>query len=89
MLDGEQRYWPESSGETLANASVSTKESFPVLSNTVVRPVPSVVAPTIQLFSPFPSGKHKVLEIIIKLRLAPKLWHTLAIESHGAQRKTV
>ena len=51
ILDGEQRYWPESSGDTLGKASVRISESFPIRSSTVERPMLSVDAPTIQLFS--------------------------------------
>jgi hypothetical protein len=57
MFEGEHRYWPESSGETLGRASVSRRESFPMRARTVVRPRSSVTAPTIQLLSPFPTRK--------------------------------
>ena len=59
MFEGEHRYWPESSGETLGRASVSLKESFPMRARMVLRPRSSVTAPTIQLLSPFPTKKEK------------------------------
>jgi hypothetical protein len=59
MFEGEHRYWPESSGETLGRASVSLRESFPMRARMVVRPRSSVTAPTIQLLSPFPTKKEK------------------------------
>jgi hypothetical protein len=57
IFEGEHRYWPESSGDTLGRASVSRRESFPMRARTVVRPRSSVTAPTIQLLSPFPTEK--------------------------------